>query len=520
LLHKKHTILRIAENHFNFPYFISYPTFIHHHQLFIHPFIMSSNPPITSDAIRLIVAEALRLDRATRSTSAAPTTSITDLVGTFSSTKRTDEELELSSMTILTKKDRDTLSPSDKNKIYTHFIKGIPDKELRFKAITSSSDIKDMMSIGNLESFMDQKQALSKHLTSISTTGVFYILTFDASGDLEPVSSANVNLLKAITLPSIENVVKSCDHHAEFGSHHNIENMKWSYDAIMSSCDKPLRQVLSSKMLKYPEKHYGPILFWFLMKQVTTVDDTIIRSITNELINLRITDIPGQSIAITVSKIRAAKYWLNLAKMTPPDLLSIVKTIMKTCSVPDFLQYLISVITNAELNNKTLDVDELLTIVEAKYAALVISGDYDLSTSGGSSFNANVVHEASRNRGNQRNTSNRNDRPRNNVPSWNRDAPADNAPQTREFESRTYTWCGTCGRWMYGDRGHLTSEHVVGHKSNRNNRNAPTMVAANNISDDSDMNEEESNDLASDATVAQAKIGRATRDYSFFTGGL
>jgi hypothetical protein len=266
--------------------------------------------------------------------------------------------------------------------------------------------MKDMMSISNLVSLMEKKQSLFGHLSSISTTNVFYVLTFDPiTGDLIPVSTSSpVNLLKTLTLPTIKDVVASCAHHAKYGTAHSIENMKWTFDAIMNSCDQHLRRILSNKMLKYPNMRYGPVLFWFLMKQITTIDDTIVRATTTELVQLDISNTPGQSIStIIVTRIRAVITWLDMAKMLPPDILAIVKKIMKTCTVPDLLMYVTSLLTNAELNYKVLTTDEFLGSCEARYASLMLSGDYDLSTSGGSSFNADTTHGATRDKHHQSN---------------------------------------------------------------------------------------------------------------------
>jgi hypothetical protein len=478
--------------------------------------------PTVNQMIADAIKAALAADRASRRTASVAVPSTVDaMIGTFNSTARSDLEIEISAMTLLTKSDRDDLSASDKSKIQAYFIKGIPSKDLHFKALSSSSDMKDMMSITNLVSLMEKKQSLVGHLSSISTTNVFYVLNFDPiSGALIPVASRSpVNLLKTLTLPTIDSVVASCAHHAMYGTSHSIENMKWTFDAIMNSCDQHLRRILSNKMLKYPNMRYGPVLFWFLMKQITTIDDTIVRAITTELVQLDISNTPGQSIAVIITRIRAAITWLNMAKMLPPDILAIVKKIMKTCTVPDFLLYVTSLLTNAELNAKVLTTDEFLGACETKYAALVLSGDYDLSTSGVSSFNIST-HGATRNKhqSSRQDQGNRGDR-RHKNPDWVRAEPTGSDPTTRDFEGRTYKWCGTCGRWLCGDRGHHTNEHIVGHLRNKK-QTTPSANLATTAGSPAPSPIKEATDTDDEDEPTIQATGSATRDYLFFAGGL
>ena len=63
-------------------------------------------------------------------------------------------------------------------------------------------------------------------------------------------------------------------------------------------------------------------------------------------------------------------------------------------------------------------------------------------------------------------------RPRFTMPSWYRTAPIEQEPHERTFEGKLCKWCGACQPWFFGDRAHLTSEHVSGH-SVSSRRNAP-----------------------------------------------
>jgi hypothetical protein len=233
-----------------------------------------------------------------------------------------------------------------------------------------------MMSLENLVSFDEQQNALISHLSSISTNGVFYILKLSiaispsGSGTLltlvDPDSAAGapIDLLKCIELPDLEDGITSCNYIASYGSDMQLEDLKRTFEAILNSCDKTLPSILHSKMLKCPNMKYGPIVYWFLLKQLTSAEDTVIWSIIIKMTNINIADSPGQSITSAVSKIRAAIRWLSRMNMVPKDIVAIVKIVMGTCNVPSFMSLFTAMITNAKLNKIDLNVDKLLSTVK------------------------------------------------------------------------------------------------------------------------------------------------------------
>ena len=421
-----------------------------------------------------------RLTAIPTSTTAVPrvlftggTLKISDVVGKFNVTSRSTLEVETSALTLLTMAERAALSPNERSKIQTQFLKGIPRKELHFKAITSANDLKEMMSLTNLVSFDEQQSALTSHVSSISAHGVFYVLKFtsvtNSSGNIvitltDPDTPAGnpLDLFKCVDLPELDEVIASCDYMMSFGSDFQVENIKWTYDAILNSCDKSLRNILQSKMLKCPGKKFGPVVYWFLIDQLTSADDTIIRSIIDELTNINIADSPGQSITAAVAKIRSAIAWLERVKMVPNDVVPIIKNIMNTCNVPSFVSFFAALVTNAKLNSITFTAESLLTTVEQEYASLVRLGNYDLSTKGGSSFHGASEPDVKRGGGDDKKRIDGGSRQRYGTPSWVSTPPSEGDPTTREFESRAYKWCGVCKRWLYGDRAHSTEEHVPG----------------------------------------------------------
>lgn len=380
---------------------------------------------------------------------------LSDLLGDFLPIERTQVELEYGSMQVISKADRLRLNASDKSKIYTTFIKGIASK---FKASSTIVGLDEISTIKNIMSFSQLRTEIQKHITSVSAHSVFLILKFDKSGTLlDPDSSsgAPINILSASAMPPIHEVERSTFFHYKRGSSFNQENLSWSYEAIRNSCDKDLQGIIDAKMLKYQTfERFGPLYYYELVQQMTTVDSKAVRAITQELTSLKVFEQEGQSIAKVAKIIRSTIIWLEMMNMLPPDIDAIVYDILETCTVSDFQLFLKTLSTNASLNRVRLSVNDLLDNAEEHYRLLILSKRWDAVGHQGSSFQAQRAPNSS--------SGGRRERTPITMPSWNRTAPATGEPNERTFENKVFKWCGTCERWFFGDRGHFTHEHVPG----------------------------------------------------------
>ena len=369
--------------------------------------------------------------------------------------------MENASIQVISKTDRRRLSSANRNKIYTTFSKGIASK---FKASSTIVGLDEISTIKNIMSFSQLRLVkLQRHITAVAAHPVFLILKFTTRGSLiDPDTAAGkpVNILSATVHPSLDDVVRSTFYHFRRGSPFSQENLTWSYDAIRNSCDKDLQAILDSKMLKYKAiERFGPLLYYELVQQMTNVDSKAVRAITRELTSLKIPDQEGHSIAKTAKYIRSTIIWLEMVNMVPPDIDAIVYDVLETCTVVDFQLFLKTLSANASLNGITLTAANLLDKAEEHYRTLFLSKRRDAAEHRGSSFQG----QAQWTPGGGGNTAN-NRRQRTPIvpPTWHRTAPGEGEPHERTYEERVYKWCSTCDRWLYGDRGHITSEHVQG----------------------------------------------------------
>ena len=223
-------------------------------------------------------------------------TTFHDLLGDFLPVERTDLELENSSMQVISKADRLRLTSSDKNKIYFNFSKGIPSK---FKASSTIVGLDEVSTIDNIMSFDQLRLELQRHITSVSVHSVFLIMKFNDDGTLidpDTAAGAPANILSATVLPSLADIERLTFFHFKRGSFFNQENLVWTYKSIRNSCDKDLQVIIDAKVLKYKSiERFGPLYYYELFQQMTTVDSKAVRAITQEFASLKVPDHEGQS---------------------------------------------------------------------------------------------------------------------------------------------------------------------------------------------------------------------------------
>jgi hypothetical protein len=287
----------------------------------------------------------------------------------------------------------------------------------------------------------------------------------------------------ASILPTLSKMECSTYYNLRQGSTFNQENLVWPYEAIQNSCNRDLQNILNTKMLRYPNhERFGPINFYELVNQMTSVNLKAVRAITQELTSLKVTNSDGQSISKTVKLIRSTLGWLAMANMTTPDIFTIIYNILETCTVPDFLLFLKTLTTNAMLNKHKLEVEDLFLQAEDHYCSLIIATRWNATSHQASSFQ---VQRAMRQ----------------GTTSWLRTAPGTGEPHQKTVNDKVYKWCGTCKKWFFGNSAHLTEEHF---REYSNNNQITSSTTVSNVA----------------ATTDHHSIDNSTLRRSYFTEGL
>ena len=352
---------------------------------------------------------------------------------------RNQADAKLSGINALSGKDRMELSTTDKNKMWKEAIRGLhPDK---FKGLTTlSSGLENLVSMEHIVRLDDMIQRLQKYIASFGMLNVFYIIQFDINDNPKKLDSSSINIFETYHSVKLYEVEQTVQYYMRYGREYHHENLKWSFDAIMNSCTPELKETLQGKMkVVSDELQTGPILFMMLMKQLTNVSPQASRLVTNKIESLTMNSFEGESIALANKTIHAAHKWLSMINKVPNDFEMIVLAIYKTSSIPSFLRFLEAVKLHGMGFGSTMSHEMLMEISHNFYEEATLEGTWDRSTN--ASFN--------------------NANGRNRIANPLYLAPAEGASEIKDIFGVPHKFCKVCKRWTYGNRAHVTGDHIV-----------------------------------------------------------
>jgi hypothetical protein len=137
------------------------------------------------------------------------------------------------------------LSASEKSKLLCEASRGISlDK---FKPLINLNGLDSLLTMDNLVGFITRKDDLESHLALYGLTNVFYIFRFDKFGRIRDPSSPGAETIIYLSHPqetTLKEVIQSSGYLHLKGSLYDVENICWSYKAIMNSCNHDLRMIL------------------------------------------------------------------------------------------------------------------------------------------------------------------------------------------------------------------------------------------------------------------------------------
>jgi hypothetical protein len=379
-----------------------------------------------------------------------------DIIGynDFRADNRNEAQMQMAVASSVSAKNRAALSVSEKSKFLREASRGIaPDK---FKPLIDLNGLDSLLTMDNIVGFNTLKDDLENYLSQHGLANVFYILKFDILGHpIDPSTSGGetINYLSNPQLTTLAEVEKTSEYLLLKGSIYHVENLRWSFEAIMNSCNQDLRVILKAKMERYNKVgRTGPILYAHLLAQLTSSSPQAVRKVTQNIVDLKMDKFEGESIPMACKSVRACYKWLDMVNKMPVDPETIILNIFESCTVPEFLRYIESLKTHSELTpGLDLTVDYLLSRAEEKYRDLVLTSKWDISGTG-ASFNLSRNHGSPNSGNSQRNP----DRP--SLFS----KPKEGESEVKTILGQEYKYCGKCHRWNKGARAHTTSEHVVG----------------------------------------------------------
>jgi hypothetical protein len=392
--------------------------------------------------------------------------------------------------------------------------------------VDETSAVADLQAIYNINIRLRE---LQKDLAQNNLQDVFTIFTAwenaARQGRSLPLPSTNaathVRLLEKYSEISFDNVKKSTAFYMQVGAEYQVENLKWSGEKILSSCEESLREkILESTAALDPIYHGGPVYFWLMMQLVSTTSDHAMRCVIDKINKLKLSDFDGESVLHAVTFLRGAITLLKNNNAVPHDLRTSIFSMMKHCSTQDFVHFVTSLETMSSFPGMLPDtsIEFLLTTFESKYTDLLGSNKWSAKTSSissqGSSFMAQppsdskddpdvepicfncgavghkldtcpkprdqssidrfrkALNRLSSGRSNKKgNRSDKKDKEKDPLHT----PPAHGETTTKKFPSGTRYWCGRCKKW--GD--HLLVDHPTPPSGDAAANNAASSTSGN-----------------------------------------
>ena len=291
---------------------------------------------------------------------------------------------ELTSLGLGVKKtDRAGLQSTDKKgyyKVRDTAIEGLPSKFTLLKGISETATMEHFESVYSVVTCFEDLKTKIVDSDMIDVFSILSLFTEDSgTGTFLPSGGATLlDLFTEASKVSLDLVQKANAFYLEFGQDYHGENIVWSGEKILNSCDTELRDKLIESTRSWDKKYKGgPTYLKLLLGLILSTSQKSLRSLTDKLQILKITDFPGENVSKAVSFIQGAALILSNNEAAPPDLMSLVLRIFSKSTCAKFRVHIDNINSLIELNQLTaFTLDQLLTSLDKKYIELVSRNEW------------------------------------------------------------------------------------------------------------------------------------------------
>lgn len=152
----------------------------------------------------------------------------------------------------------------------------------------------------------------------------------DATQDLNDVNIYPIDLVKHFQLLDEATICISNSHYAKYGTVYTVENLAWTKEKLLDSCEEPLRDKLREGLVSVlATEKGGPLIFKHMLDLMMDLDTAALMSLTQSLQTLRMKDIPGEDVSTAARYLKGALLLLqNCCTVLPTDTLGLLNDIM------------------------------------------------------------------------------------------------------------------------------------------------------------------------------------------------
>ncbi len=117
--------------------------------------------------------------------------------------------------------------------------------------------------------------------------------------------------------PNLEDVTESVAFMRMWGQDYEIDNLQWTEEVILNSCDETLSNKIKEQYRLLPRiKRGGPTAFFIMMSAIVSSTELATRALLSQLSNMKINELPGENVNLVISRIRGALIHLESIRIS------------------------------------------------------------------------------------------------------------------------------------------------------------------------------------------------------------
>ena len=287
----------------------------------------------------------------------------------------------------ISKKDRADLLKNDKKtyfKVRDNAVKGMTSKFTQLQAIDEKATLDHLEKVYSIVNrFSDLLLQMQQNdMADVFTIPDAFVLDSTTGHYLPSPTAKPVNLFTSANIIDLETAKHATAYFARYGAAFHGENVLWSGEKILNSCDESLRDKLVESTRTWDRADVGgPSYLKLLLYHSMSTTQKSLRALLDKLGKIRITDFPGENVTKAVSFLRGAILILRDNSSTPTDIINLTLRVFKVSSCEPFRTYVGSIDNFVELKVKQYELDDLLSMLDAKYIELLGRGEWTARSS-------------------------------------------------------------------------------------------------------------------------------------------
>jgi hypothetical protein len=287
----------------------------------------------------------------------------------FLTTARTDVEVDNLTAPVRANK-RAALSVRDLSKLHEYATTSLPSKF----GLMSTSTADDVAQLSNAYNVEMRIAEFTMHIKKYDMQEQFFNVLTPDPADVTKTLAETKNVMKTYSEMSILEVRVSNKYYKQYGPSYMLENLNWTQELLEKSCEQPLRDKVTEKLLDVPANEQGgPLFFLLMIKQITSTTEDATRAMILKLTNMTLRDIPGENVDTAISQIRTALTRLRTVNQVPHDIRKKLIEIFQRTSVENFKKVFETMENNRRIgigNDNLYEEERILELAEATFHEL------------------------------------------------------------------------------------------------------------------------------------------------------